>query len=199
MLHDFPSKPPALPTALDHLLVVPKSLPDHEACKHQVKRTLGRLHNFDPLDKEASPVWDTVENAKAFEKLMDAMKYFLGAIGITTLLLGGLGVMNVMLVAVRERTREIGVRRAVGATRHNIVVQFLVYAIVISLIGGILGLAVGIAGAYLGGSALSVTPVFSATTVSLALAVAAAVGILAGIGPAVQAASVEPTTALRYE
>ncbi len=54
-----------------------------------MKRALGRLHNFDPLDKEASPVWDTVEGAKAFEKLMDAMKYFLGAIGITTLLLGG--------------------------------------------------------------------------------------------------------------
>src|SRR5208283_4710154 len=111
ILHDFPNKPPALPTALDQLLVVPKSLEDHESCKYQVKRALGRLHNFDPLDKEASPVWDTVEGAKAFTKLMDAMKYFLGAIGITTLLLGGLGVMNVMLVAVRERTREGGGRQ----------------------------------------------------------------------------------------
>ena len=126
MLHDFPNKPPALPTALDHLLVVPKSLPDHETCKAQVKRTLGRLHNFDPLDKEAAPVWDTVEGAKAFTKLMDAMKYFLGAIGITTLLLGGIGVMNVMLVAVRERTREIGVRKAVGASSRAILQQFFV-------------------------------------------------------------------------
>ena len=120
MLHDFPNKPPLLPTDVDHLLVAPNSLPEHETCKWQVKRALGRLHRFDPLDKEASPVWDTVEEAKAFTKLMDAMKYFLGAIGITTLLLGGIGVMNVMLVAVRERTREIGVRKAVGATfpRH---------------------------------------------------------------------------------
>ena len=124
MLHDFPSKPPLLPTNVDHLLVVPRSLPEHEDCKFQVKRALGRMHRFDPLDKEATPVWDTVEGAKAFEKLMDAMKYFLGAMGITTLLLGGIGVMNVMLVAVRERTREIGVRKAVGASSHAILQQF---------------------------------------------------------------------------
>ena len=90
-------------------------------------------------------------------------------------------------------------RRAVGATRRDIVVEFLAYAVVTAIIGGILGLGVGIGGAFIGGKALSVTPVFSATTVSLALVVAAAVGILAGIGPALQAASVEPTMALRYE
>ncbi|HUK76923.1 MAG TPA: FtsX-like permease family protein, partial [Thermoleophilia bacterium] len=86
-----------------------------------------------------------------------------------------------------------------GARRRDVTVQFLIYAVVISVIGGALGLGVGIAAAYIGGSALSVSPVFSPTTVALALVVAAAVGILAGIGPAVQAASVEPTTALRYE
>ena len=79
----------------------------------------------------------------------------MAAIAAISLMVGGIGVANVMLVTVRERTREIGVRRAVGATRRNIVVQFLVYAIVISVIGGMLGLALGIAGAYIGGSALS--------------------------------------------
>ena len=136
MLHDFPAKPPLLPTDVDHLLVAPKSLPEHETCKWQVKRALGRLHRFDPLDKEAAPVWDTVENAKAFEKLMDAMKYFLGAMGITTLLLGGIGVMNVMLVAVRERTREIGVRKAVGASSRAILQQFFVETIIIVFLSG---------------------------------------------------------------
>ena len=144
MIHDFPSKPPALPTALDQLLVVPQSLEDHETCKAQVKRTLGRLHKFDPLDKEASPVWDTVEDAKAFEKLMDAMKYFLGAIGITTLLLGGIGVMNVMLVAVRERTREIGVRKAVGASSRAILQQFFVETLIIVFLSGGTGMGVGL-------------------------------------------------------
>ena len=120
-----------MPTALDHLLVVPKSLQSTKPASAQVKRALGRLHNFDPRDKEAAPVWDTVEEAKAFKKLMDAMKYFLGAIGITTLLLGGIGVMNVMLVAVRERTREIGVRKAVGASSRAILQQFFVETLMI--------------------------------------------------------------------
>ena len=88
-----------------------------------------------------------------------------------------------MLVTVRERTREIGVRRAVGATRRDIVVQFLVDAVVISLIGGVIGLALGFAGAFAGGSALDVTPVFSWTAVILAIVVAIAVGVLAASGP----------------
>jgi hypothetical protein len=123
----------------------------------------------------------------------------MAAIAAISLIVGGIGVANVMLVTVRERTREIGVRRAVGATRRDLVLEFLAYAVVTSIIGGVLGLAVGIAGAFIGGKALSVTPVFSPVTVTLALVVAAAVGVLAGIGPALQASSVEPTMALRYE
>ena len=73
------------------------------------------MHRYDPNDKEACPIWDTVQEAQAFKTMTDGMKFFLGAVGIVTLLLGGIGVMNVMLVAVRERTREIGVRKAIGA------------------------------------------------------------------------------------
>ena len=123
----------------------------------------------------------------------------MAAIAAISLIVGGIGVANVMLVTVRERTREIGVRRAVGATRRDIVVQFLVDAVVISMIGGILGLAVGFGSAYAGGSALGVSPAFSWTAVILAIVVAVVVGVLAGIGPALQASSVEPTMALRYE
>ena len=164
-----------------------------------VESTLRSAHDLTSSQQDDFQIVNASSIASAVSSSTKTLTRLMAAIAAISLIVGGIGVANVMLVTVRERTREIGVRRAVGATRRNIVVQFLVYAIVISVIGGILGLGVGIAGAFAGGSALSVSPVFSATTVSLALAVAAAVGILAGIGPAVQAASVEPTAALRYE
>jgi len=203
MLQDFPNKPPALPTALDQILVVPKSLPEHETCKRQMKRALGRLHNFDPLDKEASPVWDTVEGAKAFDKLMDAMKYFLGAIGITTLLLGGLGVMNVMLVAVRERTREIGVRKAVGASSRAILQQFFVETLIIVFLSG--GLGMGIAYGLCGLVNLIPMPPFFAGLLAtwqsgtISFAVLGTIAVLSALYPASRAATVDPIEALRFE
>ena len=203
MLHDFPSKPPALPTELDHLLVVPNSLPEHEACKSQAKRALGRLHNFDPRDKEASPVWDTVEEAKAFQKLTDAMKYFLGAIGITTLLLGGIGVMNVMLVAVRERTREIGVRKAVGASARSILEQFFVETLIVVFLSG--GAGMGVAYGICALVNLIPMPPFFAGMLptwqsgTLSLAVLGTVAVLSALYPATRAANVDPIEALRFE
>jgi len=115
MRRDFPEKPPGTARTFDTLLVTPKSLEQHEACKREVRVTLARMHHYDPLDKEACPIWDTGQDAKAFTQMTDGMKYFLGAVGFVTLFLGGIGVMNVMMVAVRERTREIGVRKALGA------------------------------------------------------------------------------------
>ena len=164
-----------------------------------VQSTLRTQHDLTGSEQNDFQIVNASSIASAVSSSTKTLTRLMAAIAAISLVVGGIGVANVMLVTVRERTREIGVRRAVGATRRHIVVQFLVYAIVISVIGGILGLALGIGGAYVGGSALSVSPVFSAATVSLALVVAGAVGILAGIGPAVQAASVEPTTALRYE
>jgi putative ABC transport system permease protein len=203
ILHDFPSKPPALATDLDQLLVVPNSLDDHETCKYQVKRALGRLHNFDPLDKEAAPVWDTVEGAKAFTKLMDAMKYFLGAIGITTLLLGGIGVMNVMLVAVRERTREIGVRKAVGASSRAILQQFFVETLIIVFLSG--GTGMGMAYGLCALVNLIPMPPFFAGMLptwqsgTISFAVLGTIAVLSALYPATRAASVDPIEALRFE
>ena len=142
MRRDFPDKPPGTPETFDQLLVVPRSVEHHEACKGEIRRVLGRLHDFDPSDKEACPIWDTIQEAKAFRTMTDGMKYFLGAVGIVTLFLGGLGVMNVMLVAVRERTREIGVRKAIGAPAHSILRQFFLEALMVALISGGTGLLI---------------------------------------------------------
>ena len=88
-------------------------------------------------------IWDTVKEAKAFATMTDGMKYFLGAVGIATLFIGGIGVMNVMLVAVRERTREIGVRKALGATRRSIVRMFFLETMIVVFLSGGVGLAIG--------------------------------------------------------
>ena len=108
-----------------------------------MRQALGRIHDFDPRDKEAAAIWDTVEDAQAFTTMTEGMKLFLGAVGLVTLFLGGIGVMNVMLVSVRERTREIGVRKAVGASARAILSQFFVETMIVVFLSG--GLGMGLA------------------------------------------------------
>lgn len=205
---DFPDPPPGTPHTVDRLLVTPKSLEVHERCKFQVRAALGRIHNFDPRDEEAAPIWDTVENSKAFRRMTDGMKYFMGAIGITTLFLGGIGVMNIMLVAVRERTREIGVRKAVGASSHSILWQFFVEtSIVVFLSGGLgMGIAYGICAAvnaamfsHVAEDSYFVGLLPTLSSGLLAFALLGSVAILSALYPARRAASVDPIVALRYE
>jgi len=203
MMRDFPRKPPSTPYEIDRLIVTPKSLAEHEACKYQVRRALGRIHGFDPIDKEAAPIWDTVENAKNFSMVIDNMKYFLGAVGLTSLFLGGIGVMNVMLVAVRERTREIGVRKAVGASAKTILRQFFVETMIVAFLsGGIgLGIAYGLCALV---NQFPMPPFFAGLLPTWQVAVLSfvllgSIAVLSALYPARRAANVDPIEALRNE
>ncbi len=203
LLRDFPNKPPSNPDSVDRLLVTPRSVEHHEDCKRQLRQALARLHHFDPQDKEAAKIWDTVEDAKAFRLMTDGMKYFLGAVGMTTLFLGGIGVMNVMLVAVRERTREIGVRKAVGATSRSILWQFFVETLIVVFLSGGLGLGIGYGFCWLV-NLLPMPPFFAGLLFTwesglLSFALLGTVAILSAKYPAGRAAAVEPIEALRYE
>jgi putative ABC transport system permease protein len=203
MRRDFPNKPPAARNSLDRLLVAPRSLATHEDCVHQVRRTLGRLHDFDPRDKEAAGIWDTVKDAQARRMIFDGMETFMGAVGIATLFLGGLGVMNVMLVSVRERTREIGVRMALGATRRSILRQFFLETIIVVVLSG--GVGLGIAYGFCGlVNLLPMPPFFAGLLASWKLGAISTIllGLIAvcsAIYPANKAASVDPIEALRFE
>jgi len=125
---------------------------------------------------------------------------FLGAIAGISLLVGGIGIMNIMLVSVTERTREIGIRKAVGAKRRDILVQFLVEAIVLSMIGGMVGIALGATGSQAISRLMEgLTTVVSVQAVLMAVGFSAAVGLFFGIYPAMRAARLHPIEALRYE
>ncbi|MEJ2007600.1 MAG: ABC transporter permease [Acidobacteriota bacterium] len=203
MQQDFPDPPPAPPYSIDNLLVTPRSFANDEACQSQVRRSLGLIHHFDPKDKEAASIWDTVENAKEFRTMTDGMKYFLGAVGLVSLLLGGIGVMNIMLVAVRERTREIGVRKAVGATSSAILWQFFVETLIVVFISGGVGMGVAYGICWL--VDLLPQPAFFAGLLPtwqsglLSSGLLGTVAVLAALYPASRAASVDPIESLRFE
>jgi len=142
---------------------------------------------------------NTFSQLSTINSVLGIFTTFIGAVAAISLLVGGIGVMNIMLVSVTERTREIGIRKAVGATTNAILIQFLTESVIISLIGGIIGMILGILGAELIGSFAQITPAVSPWVILGAIFFSSAVGIFFGIYPARKAARLDPIEALRYE
>jgi putative ABC transport system permease protein len=171
-----------------------------EAATSAIGDLLRERHRVSEDDFTIQSQADTLAMAS---QVTGVMTLLLGAIAGISLVVGGIGIMNIMLVSVTERTREIGIRKAVGARKSDILVQFLIEAIVVSLIGGAIGLLAGTGGSFLI-SNLNITgsqlkTLVSGQSIVLALGVSAAIGIFFGIYPASRAARLNPIEALRYE
>ena len=172
---------------------------DAASYENDVTGTLRTTHDLGPQDDNDFITIDPTTIIQASQESSTNFTRLITAIAAISLIVGGIGVANVMLVAVRERINEIGVRRAIGARRRDILAQFLTEATVLSIIGGLLGVAVGMAVAIVLPHVSDQRTVISYPAAAVALVVSALVGIAAGLGPANQAASLDPATALRYE
>jgi len=192
---------------VNHLLIRPRDTREAPAVKQRLFDVLGRRYQFDPTDVRALPMWDFIEDQKESAAIGLGIQIFLGLVGAFTLIVAGVGVANIMYVVVRERTREIGVKRAVGARRPHIMAQFVGEAVLITMLGGTIGLAVAgivVAGVraipgddpamqYIANPILS-WPIALGCAVTLMF-----IGLAAGILPARRAAAVDPVESLRYE
>jgi putative ABC transport system permease protein len=182
---------------IDRLTLVATSKDLGESAGNGAKNILESRHNNRGKDKYK--VENALKQLDQINKVLGIFTAFIGAVAAISLLVGGIGVMNIMLVSVTERTREIGIRKAIGATTNAILLQFLTESVIISLIGGIIGMILGISGAYAIGSFANITPELSAGAIFGAIIFSSAVGIFFGIYPARKAANLDPIDALRYE
>jgi putative ABC transport system permease protein len=175
----------------------------HTEAKNEIHQIIASRHGFDPKLEDAFEDWDTVENMQRVGKIFDAMDWFLGVVGVVTLGLGAIGIINIMLVSVSERTKEIGLRKALGATHHNILTQFFVEGAFLTAFSGGIGLALATGFvtllALLPAPEGFDTPRIIPASALAAIGSLAIAGISAGLYPARKAALMEPVEALRQE
>jgi len=202
---DFPRpEKPGIVRGYVNDIVFEVSTPDeHEATVQQVRRSLGRAHHFDEKDKDALFIWDTLEGANLVANIFSVITIFFGCVAIITLCLGGIGVMNIMLVSVTERTREIGVRKAMGATRGDILRQFFAESAILTVVSGVLGLTAGMVLC----AAMSAIPlpdfvphpIVSGASIVASVLTLSVITLTAGMYPAQRAAEMAPVDSLRCE
>jgi putative ABC transport system permease protein len=165
----------------------------------EIERIMRREHGIPPGANNDFQIRNRAEFLSAFQQTTQTFTYLLAGIAAVSLLVGGIGIMNIMLVSVTERTREIGVRKALGATRGNILLQFLIEAVVLCLVGGAVGVALGTGGAVALARLAEWNTLVSPGSIVMAFVFSATVGIVFGLWPARRAARLDPIVALRYE
>ena len=170
-----------------------------QTAQDQITAALHKAHKIQPGKNDDFTVQNQADMLATMTGVTQTLTMLLGGIAGISLLVGGIGIMNIMLVSVTERTREIGIRKAIGAKGMDILLQFLIEAVVLSVFGGGIGIALGYGGSNLAGQALKMSTSISMTSVFVAFGFSAAIGILFGVFPARKAAAMDPIDALRYE
>jgi ABC-type antimicrobial peptide transport system permease subunit len=170
-----------------------------DRAQDSIQQLLVKRHRLHKDDEDSFQIRNMADIKNAMESTTKTLSLLLGGIAAISLLVGGIGIMNIMLVSVSERTREIGLRKAIGATNRDILIQFLIEAVLMCFIGGLLGIALGSSAAVaitkIAGWAVRVSP----TSIILATVFSLLIGIVFGLWPAKQASRLNPIEALRYE